>query len=233
MLGAGVVVGWKWIADEKQDLTVVTCRVGDEGCESRQATHWHADFALFMDGQQFKFDDPKFISTEDEEKSAYAHIHDPRHTVVHVHYTGTTWQEFFDILGFDLNDRSTVTGAVGGPACLTMPDGTKHCDGNGKTFKFIVNGVKVDGVATLDITDLDRVLISYGPESFDDVLKNQWPQVTDQACIPSERCKDRGSDPDEPCTGQGTCTYLPRPLTPRPPFHWRGEGEGWSRKVDV
>ena len=50
-----------------------------------------------------------------------------------------------------------------------MPDGTRHCDEGGKSLKFIVNGVKVDGIAFSDIGDLDRVLISYGSESVDDV----------------------------------------------------------------
>ena len=210
MLGAGVFAGWQWVADEKQSLTVESCQIGEEGCEARQAVHWHADFALFIDGKQFDFGGDEFISTEEEEKSAYAHIHEPRETVVHVHYSGTTWQDWFQILGFDLSDKMTPAGKVGAPTCLTMPDGTKHCEGNGKTFKFIVNGVKVDGIATSDITDLDRVLISYGAESLEDVQKNQLPQVTDEACIPSERCPERGSDPEEPCKGQGTCTYVPR-----------------------
>ena len=25
MLAAGILIGWKWIADEKQDISVVTC----------------------------------------------------------------------------------------------------------------------------------------------------------------------------------------------------------------
>ena len=48
-------------------------------------------------------------------------------------------------------------------------------------------------------------------ESVDDVLKTQWSQVSDEACIPSERCPERGIDPDEPCTGKGTCTAVPAP----------------------
>jgi hypothetical protein len=54
--------------------------------------------------------------------------------------------------------------SLGGPNCLTLPS-ERSCDGNRKTLKFIVNGVKADGIAQSDITDLDRVLVSYGSES--------------------------------------------------------------------
>lgn len=212
MLGAGLFAGRQWLAgDDKQDLTVITCQVGEEGCEARQPTHWHADFALFIDGQKFNFDQPQFISEEGNEISPVVHMHEPRSGVVHVHYTGTTWDEFLRSIGFRLTDKTTPEGSAGAPACLAMPDGTKHCEEGGKSLKFIVNGVKVDGIAFSDIGDLDRVLISYGSEGVDDVLKTQWPQVSDEACIPSERCPERGTDPDEPCTGKGSCTALPGP----------------------
>lgn len=203
-LAAGIILGMNVLADSKQELVVQTCRVGEPGCESRQSVHWHADFALFIDGRQFDFNQDRFLSEENDELSATVHIHEPRTTVVHVHRSGTTWGEFFDSLGFKLTDKTLPN--LGGPSCLELPSGERVCDGDGKTLKFVVNGVQADGISETDITDLDRVLVSYGSESAEDVMAKQWTQVSDEACIPSGRCMERGADPKEPCGKFGATT---------------------------
>ncbi len=210
MLAAGVIVGWRWVADEKQDVNIVTCKVGEEGCQPRISVHWHADFALYIDGVRYDFNQEKFFSTETELINANVHIHAPRVNVVHVHRSLTSWDEFFRSITFELSDKTTAGGTIGANTCLKTPEG-ELCEGNGKTFKFIVNGVKVDGIALTDVTDLDRVLVSFGNESLEDVMRTQWPQVSDEACIPSGRCLERGIDKNEPCSKfDTTCTYLPR-----------------------
>ncbi len=183
------------------------CQVGEPGCELRQKIHEHADFLLIIRGQKFDFGQPQFISTADNEKSPNVHIHDPRHTVVHVHREQTTWDEFFRSLGFGLSD--ITTGAKPGTACLTMPGGQKLCESATETFKFWVNAVRVDGIADLDIHGLERVLVSFGSESEQQVHDNQLPQVTDEACIPSGLCESRGSGAGEhgepePCSKNDT-----------------------------
>ena len=57
------------------------------------------------------------------------------------------------------------------------------------------------------IGDLQRVLISYGPET-DDQVRAQFAQVDDDACIPSERCGERigPNEQKEQCHGTGACT---------------------------
>jgi hypothetical protein len=174
-----------------------------------EATHQHADFALFIEGKEFNFDQPQFISTADKDTDPYVHIHEPRPTIVHVHKLGITWDYFFHSLGFKLDDPSFPAVAAASPAntCLTIPSGQKYCQTATETFKFYVNGVKVDGVSNTGIHDLDRVLISYGSESEADVVANQLTKVTDQACIPSERCKSRipAGEPPELCTTSNNC----------------------------
>ncbi len=175
----------------------------------RQPVHWHADFAVFIRGQQFDFNQPQFVSTVGSEKSETVHIHDPRHTVIHVHREGSTWDEFFRSLGFLLDDPS-FAGVTSERTCLALPSGEKLCNTATETLKFYVNGVKVDGIANLDISDLDRVLVSYGPETHEEVVRTQLPKVSDEACIPSELCSERfpeGGIENEPCSKSGsTCT---------------------------
>jgi hypothetical protein len=195
---------------------VLVMNLSDDGSggassgNGRVPSHEHADFALFIRGEQFDFNKPEFVSkAEGETQSGNVHIHEPRFTVVHVHTSLTTWDEFFTSLGFTLTDPS-FPGIDSARTCLTLPDGTKLCntETETETWKFIANGVPVDGMANVNISELSRVLFSYGPESEDEVLAEQWTQVTDQACVVSELCLDR-IDPNEPkeeCTGAGVCS---------------------------
>ena len=186
---------------------IPTCIIGTPGCDSRPAVHEHADFALYINGKQFDFGQPQFISHEGDLQSGVVHIHDPRHTVVHVHRAKTTWGDFFTSLKFKLTDLSLI-GTTKDKVCLTMPDSTKYCNDATNTWKFFLNGVQVDGLTFQDIHDVDRALFSYGPETVEQVRAQQLPQVTDQACIVSELCTDRinPNEPPENCTTSNTCS---------------------------
>lgn len=181
------------LSGDDAPVTVV-CEPGTPGCELRQAVHWHADFALYIGGERYDFDQNRFFSTKGAELSENAHIHPPRPHVVHVHREGTTWREFFASLGFELSDR-----------CLTTPEGEQFCTSQTERLSFVLNGVKVDGLAFQDITDIDRALISFGSESGED-LQHQFASVTDEACLLSALCAERiplGGLEEEPCTGAG------------------------------
>lgn len=178
-----------------------------QGGPARVAIHEHADVALFIRGQKFDFNQEQFVTTIEEAVSPNVHIHAPRYEVVHVHTTLTKWDEFFSSLGFRLTDPS-FPGISGDRVCLQMPNnGENLCNNGTDTWKFISNGVPVDGMSNVNIGDLTRVLFSYGPETIDQVLATQWPQVSTQACIPSELCIDRipADEPPEECAGRGTC----------------------------
>jgi hypothetical protein len=175
----------------------------------RQPIHEHADFAVFIRGQRFDFGQEQFISDADEELSPNVHIHDPRHTVVHVHREGTTWDEFLRSVGFELTDATNL-GSIETTA-MKLPSGEVLRNTSDERFTFIVNGVKVDGIAGSNIHGLERVLISYGSEPEEQVWA-QFGQVTNEACIPAGVCIERGNGngehgEPEPCTGKDAqCT---------------------------
>jgi hypothetical protein len=173
----------------------------------RVPTHIHADFALYIRGERFDFNRPEFITGDEQQVSGNVHIHDPRYDVAHIHTTLTKWDEFFSSLGFSLTDPS-FPGVEGGNVFMTLPGGVKLCNNDTDTWKFIANGVPVDGLSNVIIGDLSRVLFSYGPETIEQVMADQFPQVTNQACIPSELCLDRvdPNDPPEECSGGTTCS---------------------------
>ncbi len=174
------------------------CEPGDPSCTLRQPVHWHADFSLIINGEHFDFEQEEFISTESFATSETSHIHNPRHTVVHLHFEQTTWGEFFSGLGFQLGDGT-----------LTLPDGTTHADDEANRWTYLVNGVEIDSIRLQFISDLDRVIMNYGPESAEDLLGEWETLVSDEACIPSGLCEERfppGGVEEEPCSvGSGTC----------------------------
>ena len=198
VLGLMVALGVN--GQEKLRWGTPMCTVGEPGCENRPETHEHADFLLVIRGQQFDFNKPQFVSNEGAEHSDTVHIHEPRFTVVHIHREHTTWDEFWRSIGFEISDPSFL-GTTTDKICMKMPDGAKLCNTATETWKFYLNGVKVDGLANLDVNDLDRALFSYGPETEEQVLQ-QVLKVSDQACIPSEICHARippGGEAKENC----------------------------------
>ncbi|PFG73598.1 hypothetical protein [Tepidiforma thermophila] len=202
----GGLLAWRW--DGGEGSAAGQPGPGWTAAGPRAATHEHADFALVIRGQRFDFGQPQFLSdTEGRELSEHVHIHAPRFTVVHVHSTLATWDEFFRSLGFRLTDPS-FPGVTSERTCLVLPSGEQLCNTATERWSFIANGVPVDGLATVTIGDLDRVLFSYGPETPEEALAKYWGLVTDQACIPSELCRARipPDEPPETCSGRGTCT---------------------------
>ena len=169
---------------------------------------WLADFALFIRGERFDFNQPQFISRAGgQELSDHTHIHEPHYDVAHVHLSLTTWDEFLTSLGFRLTDPS-FPGIDSARTCMTLPDKTKLCNTASETWKFIANGVPVDGMSNVDIADLSRIVFSYGPETVEQVLADQWPKVGDEACILSELCIARidPNAPPEECQGGVVCS---------------------------
>lgn len=214
MAGTGAFAGLYATKDsggEPYDIVLTACDpVKDPNCTPRGAAHVHADLRVVIRGKPIDFNKKEYLSTEDEENHPWTHIHPPRTTVVHAHLQATTWREFLeDGAKFKVVDTGLV-GTTKDKTCITLPPvegGEKLCNTATERWTFIVNGVKVDGISNLDITDLQRVLITYGSES-DEQIMAQYAQVTDQACVPSERCLDR-IDPNEPkevCSASDGCT---------------------------
>jgi hypothetical protein len=95
-----------------------------------------------------------------------------------------------------------------GQESLKLPSGEVLRSNGTETLKFIVNGVRVDGIAGQNIGGLTRTLISYGDETGEELMA-QYLTVTDEACIPSGVCIERGDgsgEHGEPCsTAGGQC----------------------------
>lgn len=76
--------------------------------------HYHANFAVFIDGKQADFTSPSLMHikpcTNDEHESSdpkeNVHLHDQVGNVVHVHANGISWQIFFSTIKFNLPEKA-------------------------------------------------------------------------------------------------------------------------------
>jgi hypothetical protein len=146
--------------------------------EPEPVTHFHANFAVFVDGERMDLSAPRFM--EDVEKCKAdpnamdprdrVHLHNQDHDVVHVHAPASTWSHVFANLGMGLGDRWMVTeqGAFLGPS-------------GSRSLKFVLNGSSATDIANRAIRSEDRLLISYGEEPVAEVLRTQFPHVKSNA----------------------------------------------------
>lgn len=145
--------------------------------EHAHSVHYHANWALVVDGarvdltgQRYMVDvfqctiDPSMQTPEDR-----VHMHEGNHDVVHVHSSGVTWGHFLANLGFGVGDDY-----------LELRDGLLQPD-SARTLKFVLNGSRVRSIRNLAIGSEDRLLISFGEETLEDVIANQFPLVAQNA----------------------------------------------------
>lgn len=161
------------------------------------ATHYHADFALYIDGQQDKFDNFTFYeevqscNTQDENNPRHrAHMHGNEAGSVHIHDDGVTWGAFFANIGYGLTNKSIQT------------DKGVFVDGaDGKKLTFILNGQKTSSIANKLIGDKDMLLIDYGDGSNTQKEYDSIPRLAAQ--------HDVTPDPAS-CSGSSKLTFADR-----------------------
>jgi len=181
IIAAAVIIGNWQLEKSNPEIGVV----GD--------LHYHADFALYLDGERYNFTQEKYMSTENRSLSNFAHFHDVDGNIIHKHASGITLGFFLETLGIKLDDT-----------CLVLDDGTSYCNERNKVLKLYVNGKYNDKFAQYDIQDEDQILLSYGDES-EQEIEEQVDSVTEDACIYSLTCPERGAPPEEAtCIGE-TC----------------------------
>lgn len=154
-----------------------------------QEFHAHFDLSVVLNGKAIDFTQTKYQSTEANELDPYIHMHDGNGKVVHLHKEGVNLNEFFTSL------KITFT-----KDCFDLDTGVKYCNLGTKTLKMYVNGKENTDFANYVPQDLDRILITYGSETQAQVQK-QIDNVSDDACIYSEKCPERGKPPTENCVG--------------------------------
>jgi hypothetical protein len=160
------------------------------------STHYHANFALYVNGQRDEFKNFTFYeevqscgSDEKNEPKHRVHMHDNVNHVVHVHEAGVMWGHFFANLGYTLGDS------------LIETDKGLYVDGQDSAkLTFILNGKEVNNIANRLIKSEDVLLISYGKE--DQVTRdNRYNAMVKDAADYNVR-----NDPSS-CTGTKSLSF--------------------------
>jgi hypothetical protein len=153
--------------------------------------HFHANWAVWLDGARLDLSDDRYMEDvlacaagEQVFAAERVHMHNGVDHVVHVHHEGVSWGHLLQNLGF-----------AAGRDFLILDDGRVMADAEGRTLKFVLNGFVVDDVRGRLIGPGDRLLISHGPESPDEVLAEQFPLVPADA--------GRYDEMDDPATCAG------------------------------
>lgn len=189
--------------------TLTACSFGGPAVNP-DPNHTHADFAIWIHNRKLDFSDPRYMSgtstdeaTHDEEGEhldPYLHLHDEKGNVIHRHKPGLTIGDFLSSLGItmDLGSGSCmrITGvdAVERSYC-SDPSGSPR-------WRMFVNGTEGAFDPAYVFTDLDRILLSFGAD--DEEVQSQLKDLTDDACLYSRTCPERGDPPAESCIADPT-----------------------------
>lgn len=150
LLGAAIVLGIRFFTYQPKTV------------------HYHANFAVYVNGQQEQFKGTNYYEETAAQKCTLekvddpverAHMHDNVNNVVHVEDHLVTWGSFFQNLGWGLGDDYLKTADN-----IYTPNDQNH-------LTFILNGKKVDTIANVIIGDQDKLLVSYGADSSDQIQK--------------------------------------------------------------
>ena len=135
--------------------------------------HAHADFMVYINGKKLDFNSPIY-----DERDPRIHLHIRNKygdSVIHVEAEGVKLGDFFTSLGMRLKENCFRTRSV------------NFCNDGNRTLKMYVNGVKNDDFGNYEIKDIDRILITFGNES-DEEIRKQMDSVTKVSCISSNKC---------------------------------------------
>lgn len=160
------------------------------GVEQTQAdeVHVHSDFLLVLDGQKFDLSGDQYQSSTYDVKHPLFHLHDGVGTMLHRHAEGITLKEFLESIGFTVTD-----------ACLLTDEGIQYCANADTEFSLYVNSQLITNWPDYITQEEDQILLYHGPNQFE-IVSSFIDELTDEACIYSGTCPERGTPPYESCT---------------------------------
>jgi hypothetical protein len=123
-----------------------------------EKVHYHANFAVFVNGSREMFKSANYYEEISapctlkpvETPGERAHMHNNVNDVVHVEAAAVTWGNFFQNLGWNIDNGFIKT------------DQTLYQADAQNKLVFILNGETVTDITNRVIGDRDKLLVSYG-----------------------------------------------------------------------
>jgi hypothetical protein len=161
-------------------------------------THYHANFALFINGQRDEFKLPTYYEevqacgADENNPRNRVHMHNQESYDVHVHDKGATWGHFFANLGYTLGDGMVATSSK------------VYVDGqDGNKLQFILNGKPEINIANRVVGNEDVLLVAYGTED-SAALQKEYKTIQHDA-------REHNAKPDPAaCSGSQALTWQDR-----------------------
>jgi len=149
--------------------------------------HVHADWKMIINDEHIRFTDEKYQSISGNVQHNDIHLHDYEDYVIHRHADDITFADFLSSISFRLTNE-----------CLTTDDGRQLCNNEAKQPMLFVNGERYWEMTEYEINEADRILLYYGsPEN--PRLAEYIDSVTDEACLYSGTCLERGYKTTSTC----------------------------------
>ena len=147
----GLIVGYA-------SFTFVTTPVGAPGSPPGAGMlgdeHEHASVLVRIFGDKFDF-----AATTYQIKSSWIHFEESDGNTVHRHSSGVTLNYLFESLGIGIDED-----------CYIFGDGRQFCTNEDYSLKYFINGDSVNSINDYVVQDDDRILISYGGETEEQVI---------------------------------------------------------------
>ena len=131
-------------------------KLGDE--------HVHSSLLVRIFGDKFDFAVPSY-----QIKSSWIHFEDSDGTTIHRHASGVSIGYLFDSLNITINSE-----------CYNFPDGRQFCTNEDYSLKYYINHQRVNNIYDYIFEDGDRILITYGsetPDQIEDQLRELDSQI--------------------------------------------------------
>ena len=109
----------------------------------------HSSLLVRVLGGKFDFAVPSY-----QIKSSWIHFEDSDGTTIHRHSSGVTLGYLFDSMNIGIDNK-----------CFVFPDGMQFCTNEDYSLKYYINHQSVSNISEYIFEDGDRILISFGPET--------------------------------------------------------------------
>tara|TARA_B100000408_G_scaffold5246_1_gene4148 strand:+ start:480 stop:1076 length:597 start_codon:yes stop_codon:yes gene_type:complete len=116
-------------------------KLGDE--------HDHASILVRIFGDKFDFSVPTY-----QIKSSWIHFEESDGATIHRHSSGVELGYLFDTINIGIDNK-----------CYIFPDGRQFCTNEDYSLKYYINHQRVNDVYDYVFEDGDRILITYGSET--------------------------------------------------------------------